>query len=189
MKKIKIKVEKWILNITLATFLITLVVSVVTNALMGEAGLVSATLVVLIIIITGIIFDTVGTAVAAGDPKPFHGMAAARVPSAKYSLILLKNASKVSNFFNDVIGDIAGVVSGAGSAVIVLKILAMDASFFNETYLTVLLSCLVASLTVGGKAMGKDVAINYSKEIVHFTGRIMYFFHTRTPLQRWIKLK
>lgn len=188
MKKIKIKVERWIYIITLATFLITLVVSMVTDTLMSETGLVVATLVVLVIILTGIIFDTVGTAVAAGNPKPFHGMAAAKVPSAKYSLMLLKNASRVSNFFNDVIGDISGVISGAGSAVIVLKILDLGVPVLYKTYLTVLLSCMVASLTVGGKALGKDVAINYSKEIVHFTGRVICFFHTKTPLRHWIKL-
>lgn len=188
MKKIKIKVEKWIYTITLATFLITLVVSTVTDTLMSQAGLLVATLVVLIIIFTGIVFDTIGTAVAAGNPKPFHGMAAAKVPSAKYSLMLLNNASRVSNFFNDVIGDIAGVISGAGSAVIVIKIMALDMPFLSKTYLSVLLSCVVASLTVGGKALGKDVAINYSKEIVHFTGRVICFFLTRTPLRRFIKL-
>lgn len=188
MKKIKIKVEKWIYHITLATFLITLAVSSITDILMGETGLIIATIVVLIIVFTGIVFDMVGTAVAAGSPRPFHGMAAAKVPSAKYSLLLLKNASKVSNFFNDVIGDIAGVISGAGSAVIVLKILNLDIGFLNQTYLSVLLSAMVASLTVGGKAFGKDIAINHSKEIVHLTGRVMWFFHTKTPLRHLIKL-
>jgi hypothetical protein len=188
MKKIKIKAEKWVMHITLATFLITMIVSTTTDLLMENASILFATLVVLTIVLTGILFDTVGTAVAAGNPKPFHGMAAAKVPSAKYSLLLLKHASKVSNFFNDVIGDIAGVISGAGSAVIVLKVVASEMSFINQTYLSVLLSCLVASLTVGGKALGKDIAINYSKEVVHITGKFMWFFHTKTPLKYIIKL-
>lgn len=180
MKKVKIQMNAWIYKITLATFLITIVISSITDILMGQTGLIAAVFVVLIIILIGVFFDTVGIAVAAGEPRPFHAMAASKVPSAKYSLLLLKHASKVSNFLNDVIGDIAGIISGAASALIVIKIIALDIGIDSKTIVSILISSMVACLTVGGKALGKEVAMSYSKEIVNLAGRMMCFVNEKT---------
>lgn len=180
MKKVKIQMNSWIYTITLLTFLITLAISYITDVLMGNTELLVAIFVVLIIILIGIVFDTIGIAVAAGTPEAFHSMAANKIQSAKYSLLLLKNASKVSNFLNDVIGDIAGIISGAASAVIVTKILALDIGFFTQTITSILLSAMVACLTVGGKAIGKEVAMNYTKEIVNIAGKVMCYFNEKT---------
>jgi|LGOV01.1.fsa_nt_gb hypothetical protein len=181
MKKIKIKMNSWIYIITVVTFIVTIIISYIAELLMGSTDLVVAIFVVLTIILTGVIFDTIGVAVAAGSPEPFHAMAASRIKSAKYSLMLLKNASKVSNFLNDVIGDIAGIVSGAGSAVIVIKIMTLNGDFLSQALISTLLSASVACLTVGGKAIGKEIALNYTKEIVDFSGRVMYFFAKKNP--------
>lgn len=180
MKKVKIQLNSWIYTVTFVTFLITIGVSYITDILMGNAGLIVAVFVVLVIILIGIIFDTVGIAVAAGTPEAFHAMAASKISSAKYSLLLLKNASRVSNILNDVIGDIAGVISGAASAVIVLKIMQLDIGVLNQTVASIILSAMVASLTVGGKAIGKEIALDHSKEIVNMAGRVMCFVNERT---------
>lgn len=183
MKKIKIKLNKWIYSITIVTFFITIFISFITDILMGNTGLIAAIFVVLIIIFIGILFDTIGVAVAAGDVIPFHAMAASKIESAKYSLRLLNNASKVSNFLNDVIGDIAGIISGAATTLIVTKIIALNISFFNKTLVSILLSSLVACLTVGGKAIGKEIALTYSKEIVNFSGKLICFINKKTFLK------
>jgi len=181
MKKIKVKLNSWIYLITVVTFLVTIIISYIAELLMGNTDLIVAIFVVLTIILIGVIFDTVGVAVAAGSPEPFHAMAASRIKSAKYSLMLLKNASKVSNFLNDVIGDIAGIVSGAASAVIVIKIMSLNGNFLNQALISILLSASVACLTVGGKAIGKEIALTYTKEIVDFSGRVMCFFAESRP--------
>lgn len=180
MKKVKIQMNPWIYKITLATFFITIVISYITDILMSYTGLLIAILVVMIIILIGVFFDTVGIAVAAGKQEPFHAMAASKIKSAKYSLLLLNHASKVSNFLNDVIGDIAGIISGAASATIVIKIMSLDIGLVNSTVISILISSMVACLTVGGKALGKEIAINYSKEIVNLAGKIMCFVNEKT---------
>lgn len=180
MKKVKIKMNSWIYSITIITFIITIAISSITDLLMKNAGLLLAIFVVSIIVLIGIFFDTVGIAVAAGKSSPFHSMASANIKSAKYSLYLLKNASKVSNFFNDVIGDIAGIISGAASTLIVIKIVSINSTFFDKTIVTIFLSSLVASITVGGKAIGKEVALNYSKEIVNIAGKVLCFINEKT---------
>ena len=91
-----------------------------------------------------------------------------QVYGAKTSLKLIKNASKVANICADVIGDICGVLSGAISAMIAAKIAEKTGA-----NLQFVISALVASLTVGGKALGKDVANRNSTKIVHFVGTIL----------------
>ena len=46
------------------------------------------------------------------------------------------------------------------------------------------MSALVAGLTVGGKAIGKTVAINSCTEIVHTVGRLLYTLHHLPELPR-----
>ena len=57
---------------------------------------------------------------------------------------------------------------------------AMIASKITEKFgvnLQFVISAMVASLTVGGKALGKEVANNNSTPIVHFVGTFLNKFH------------
>ena len=166
---------KWIVTIFFTTVLISGVFSTISNMLLGQAGLAAAFAILLVIILIGILFDIVGVAVTAADVKPFHSMAAHRVPGAQDALKLLKNAEKVSSFCNDVVGDICGVVSGSASAAIASKAVA-HFTFSWSGVLPLVLSALVAALTVGGKAVGKSYAINSCTQIVHFAGRVIHMF-------------
>ena len=120
------------------------------------------------VIAIGIIFDIIGVAVTVANEHEFHAKATKKVYGAKTSLKLIKNASKVANICADVIGDICGVLSGAISAMIAAKIAEKTGA-----NLQFVISALVASLTVGGKALGKDVANKNSTKIVHFVGTIL----------------
>ena len=97
------------------------------------------------------------------------------------SIKLIKNAPKVANICADVIGDICGVLSGAISALIAVKITEQ----FNWNFdLQFLLSALVSSLTVGGKAIGKDIANANSTKIVHSVGIMLNKFNKRNKKQK-----
>ena len=83
-KKSKKKVNfKWIITIFLSTVVISAVFSTISNMLLGQAGLVPAFFILLVIVLIGILFDIIGVAVTAADVKPFHSMAAHRVPGAQ----------------------------------------------------------------------------------------------------------
>jgi hypothetical protein len=75
-----------------------------------------------------------------------------------------------------VIGDICGVVSGSASATIAAQVL-QSINFSWPQLVTLLMSALVAGLTVGGKAIGKTVAINSCTKIVHSVGKFLYVLH------------
>ena len=170
---------RWIITIFLSTVVISAVFSTISNMLLGQAGLAAAFLILLVIILIGILFDIVGVAVTAADVKPFHSMAAHKVPGAQEALRLLKNAEKVSSFCNDVVGDICGVISGTASASIVLLILTgMDSLGSGGRLLEIGMAALVSGLTVGGKAIGKTFAMTKSTRIVHLASLVIYYIKT-----------
>ena len=49
-------------------------------------------------------------------------MASKKVPGAKQAIWLVKNADAVANFCNDVVGDVAGAVTGAAGATVALRL-------------------------------------------------------------------
>ena len=127
----------------------------------------------------GILFDVVGVAVTSADEKPFHSMAARKVPGAQDAIKLLRSAERVSSICNDVVGDICGVVSGSASATIAVQILSnFDMSW--PQIVSLAMSALAAGLTVGGKAIGKSIAVNSCTSIVHTVGKIIYRFQNLT---------
>ncbi|MDR2634528.1 MAG: Mg2+ and Co2+ transporter CorB [Clostridiales bacterium] len=168
------KKEHWALKITLISFPLTVFVTFLSD-LAGSGNIVVIALLLLFLVLASVLFDGIGVAVTACDPAPLASMAARRVHGAKTALKLVKNAEKVANICNDVIGDIFGIVSGTCSLLIVLKIL----HFTSETYqqlLTIMISGIVGALTIGGKAYMKNVAISNSRNFVLFVARILAVF-------------
>ena len=187
-KKERNKTIRWVVTIFLVTIVISGVISLVSDALMSRSGLLSAFVILLVIILVGIIFDIIGMAVATADEKPFHSMAARKVPGASDSIKLLRNAERVSSICNDVVGDICGVVSGSASATIAALILS-SVDFGWPQMISLAMSALCAGLTVGGKAVGKTFAVNSATAIVHTVGRIIYTLHHIPDLFRKKKNK
>ena len=58
----------------------------------------------------------IGIAVTVATPKTFNSMATKNVRGARACINLIRKASKVSSFCNDVIGDICGILSGSAGA-------------------------------------------------------------------------
>ncbi|MCX7696030.1 MAG: hypothetical protein N2Z71_10045 [Caloramator sp.] len=159
---------KWIVLIIIWTFIISASISFVSNSLLSGVGIFFAFFILIAIILIGIIFDIIGVAVTAAEETPFHSLASRKVTGARTAVKLIRNADKVSNFCNDVIGDICGVVSGAAGAIIISKLISKGV-FSNQTILSLIVSATIASLTVGGKALGKNFAMTQSNNIVYKT--------------------
>jgi len=154
------------LIVSLFTFFIALLVSVGSEALMKAVkDLWVAILLLVLIISLGIIFDIIGTAAAAAALPPFNAKAAKKVFGAYQAVKITKNASSVANYCNDVIGDIAGTLSGAVGAGIVFS---LEQTFsLTDTILSgAVMTSFIAALTVGGKAIGKNIAINKANSII-----------------------
>ncbi len=179
-RKERNKTIRWVVTIFLVTMFVSGMITLISDEVMARSGIVTAFLILLVIVLVGILFDVIGVAVTSADETPFHSMAARKVPGAQDAIRLLRNAERVSSICNDVVGDICGVVSGSASATISVQLLT-HFEFSWPTVVSLLMSALVAGLTVGGKAIGKTFAVNSSTSIVHFTGKTIYFLR-RIPM-------
>ena len=173
LKRERLKTIKWVVTIFFVTIVISGMISLISDEVMANSSVAVAFVILLAIIFLGIIFDIIGMAVATADEKPFHSMAARKVPGAHEAIRLLRNAERVSSICNDVVGDICGVVSGSASATIAALILT-NVDIGWPRAISLIMSALVAGLTVGGKAIGKTVAVNSCTSIVHTVGRVIY---------------
>ena len=161
------KTIRWVVTIFIVTIFISGTISFISDRIMETSSMAVAFLILMAIVLLGIIFDIIGVAVTSADEKPFHSMAARKVPGGMEAIRLLRNAERVSSICNDVVGDICGVVSGSASATIAAQVL-RSWEFSWPQLVTLLMSALVAGLTVGGKA------INSCTEIVSFVGKIIF---------------
>ena len=174
-RKERNKTIRWVVTIFLVTIFISGTISLVSDIIMESSTMAVAFLILLAIVLLGIIFDIIGVAVTSADEKPFHSMAARKVPGSTEAIRLLRSAERVSSICNDVVGDICGVVSGSASATIAAQVL-RNFDFSWPQTVSLIMSALVAGLTVGGKAIGKTFAIQSCTSIVSGVGRILHFF-------------
>ena len=112
------------------------------------------------------------------DVTAYTAMASRKIRGAKQAIRLVQNAERVSNVCNDVVGDICGIVSGAMGAAIIGR-LVIGATHTETLFYNVFLSALIAAVTVGGKAVGKQIAMQYSKQIVFAAARVLSIFRKR----------
>ncbi|MDO7786400.1 hypothetical protein [Desulforamulus aquiferis] len=126
----------------------------------------------LFLILIGILSDIIGTAATAAQEAPFHAKAAKRVRGAKEGVFLLRNADKVANICNDVIGDIIGTVSGALGISIVVRIINNHPNI-DTLVANITMTAIIASLTVSGKALGKTLALKRANDVIFLVGKFL----------------
>lgn len=166
---------RWIVTISVVSFFMSVTMSYLSQRALENVGNIVAFVILLAFIGFGIIFDIIGVASTASSEKRFHSMAARKVPGAKQAIWIVRNAEKVGSFCNDVVGDISGIISGATSAVIITH-LTNNAADLRSVLLSLAITGCVASLTIGGKAVGKTLGISRSEDIVFLVGRLLAFF-------------
>ena len=180
-KREKIKKEqvdkKWIITIIILSFSISFILSFIANLTIPNLNIIIGIIITLFFIGLGILFDIVGVAVTAADEKVFHSMAARKVKGANVAVKFKKNADKVSSFCCDVIGDICGIISGAAGTTICAILVS---KFHTDLLITgLLITAIVSSITIGGKAIGKSFAMNKSNIILYEFARVVYNFYKK----------
>lgn len=175
---------RWAILISVVTALLAMVLSLVSSSFLKGLPWQGGLLVVLLIVSIGVFFDILGIAATAAQEQPFHAMASKKVPGATQAVGIIRKADQFANFCNDVIGDISGIVSGAaGFAVAIALVFSMELPEGNRFLVETLLVGMISALTVGGKALGKSIAIRYANDLIFQIGRIFYFFEKRFHIQ------
>ena len=169
------KKDYWILKAFLLTFVIALFFNAVSNVITNKFdNIIVLSILDLVFIIIGIIFDIIGTSVLTAEESTFHAKSAKKIKGAKEGVYLIKNGSRISSICNDVIGDICGIVCGSLSALIGIL---LSVKFGISSVLAIIVvSSITSSLTVGGKAIGKKIAVRDGDEIIFVVSKLLSKF-------------
>lgn len=173
-KKRNKKEALWTAKITIYTIIISGTASLLSESTLPKVNASVAFIILVSIIFLGVVFDVIGTAVTAANEVPFHSMASKKIKEASIAVNMIRNASKVSNFCNDVVGDVCGIISGSVGVVIVAKIMQLYPRGY-ELIIAALISSMIAGATVGGKAIGKKFAISNSNKILYTVAKVVHF--------------
>lgn len=177
MTKKKNKRNTWIITITLLAFFISFIFSLISELTLSKVNIVIGIIILVLFIIIGIIFDMIGVAVTSTTEQPLHAMSAKKIKGAKKAVSFKKNADKVSSFCNDVIGDICGIISGTVGVTITTTISQIYS--LNIFWVGLIVTSLIAALTIGGKAISKSIAIKNSNQIVYITAKVLSIFEKK----------
>ncbi len=165
--------NKWIIQVFILSFILSALFSGLSSYL-SNLNIILLTIVLILVILIGILFDMIGVATLTALEAPFHARNSKKIKEAQACIKLLKNSTKVSSVCNDIIGDICGIISGSLGASLAVYLITLG---MNPLLATILITSFISSLTVGGKALCKNIATKKSDSIVLITGKILNIFH------------
>lgn len=168
---------KWILTVFLLSFILSILFSAISTSMADSFNTIILVIITLSVIAIGIIFDMIGVAVLTCKESNLHAKASKKLKGAKQAIALIKNSTKVSSVCNDVIGDICGIVSGSLGAALTIDIIGVIN--VSSIVVTVIITAIISSLTVGFKAVFKDVAGKNSDAIVYTVGKVLSIFQKK----------
>lgn len=164
------KKNNWIVMVFLLTFILSVFFSGVSNVIANNLNVYFLVLILILVVTIGIIFDMIGVAALTSNEATFHAKATKKIKGAKQSVKLIKNSDKIASICCDIVGDICGIVSGSLITILALYI---SITVKNISAVTVLITALVSSYTVGGKAIFKGIAVKKCDNIIEFVGKIL----------------
>lgn len=176
------------LSIGMMGFIVAVIFSGPVGTILQEVTPLTAAFIIAATIALAILADIFAIAATVSDAAPLNAMATDRVPGAKEALIIVRNASRVNSIFSDVIGDVAGTMSGVVATPIIYGI--RDAyPGVPSSVASMLVIGLVAFFTIGGKAAEKSFAVKASTSIILWVGKTIYhgkrlFAWVAPPLRR-----
>ena len=180
-KKEKVKKEhidkKWIATVVIVALLTSFTLSFISEMTIPNLSLWLGILVTLFFIFLGIFFDIIGVSVTTADEAVFHSMSSRKVKGANIAVKFKKNADKVSSFCCDVIGDVCGIISGAAGTTIAAILVTQFK--FNTLFTSITVAAIIASITIGGKAIGKSFAINKSNIVLYEFAKFISNFYKK----------
>ncbi len=165
----------WLITVCLLSFILSIIMSLTSESLIPKINVFFGIIIILLFIFIAVLFDMIGVAITASDETPFHSMASKKVKGSHHSVKLIKNSDKLASICNDVIGDVSGVVSGS-AGVLVANTIASNYNL-NTSFVVLITTAIIASLTITGKAYGKEKAIKNSEKITFVVGKFLNIFN------------
>ena len=151
----------WGISVFFMSFALTVVFSFITEVAVKDSAAAICVTVLLVLLVLNIGCDVLA-------------MASKKIKGAKRAVTLCRNSEKLSSIFADVIGDICGIVSGAAGTALVVHIAVAGTT--GELIASIGVSAAIGAFTVGGKAIFKNFAIKFNRQIVFGFAKFTTFF-------------
>ena len=161
----------WAVKTFVLSFFLSIFFSVISQSIFPTMSAFLSLFVIVFFIAFASIFDMIGVAVTS---MPLESLEKHQNDKGfQTAKKLCERREKVSSFCGDVVGDICGILSGAGGVSLVLSMHITEASIYF--LVTCFASSLIAGLTIFCKAVLKGYAVDNCEKVVLFTGRVLEF--------------
>lgn len=162
---------RWAFKVLVLSICLSIIFSLFSQSLLPTLSPFFSVFVIIFFIFVAVVFDMIAvafTTISEEKLLPYKEEKGYNV-----ALSLCKNADRVASFGGDVVGDICGILSGAGgvSLVINMHIVSEEANLI----VTCLVSSLIAGVTIFCKAIMKSYAIENCHKIALKTGSYLEF--------------
>lgn len=176
--KKKKKRNMWPLKAFFITLLLAAAVNTGSELALTDSQWWLATILTVVILLLGVVFDVIGTAATACDIGPFHSMASRKVRGGKMAVRLAQKRDIVSSVCCDIVGDICGIVSGVcGAALASEAIVGITLSAVWTVVIKVVIYSVISTLTITFKAIGKNIAVKNANGIIMGVAKVLSVFH------------
>ena len=89
---------KWIIEVTVLAFIITVLFSIGSQILLEDVHVIIGIIIIVVFIVIGVLFDIIGVAVQSSDATAFHAMASKKIKSAGTAKKMLENSKVKYNY-------------------------------------------------------------------------------------------
>lgn len=159
----------WAVKTFVLSICLSICFSVLSQSLFPNLTSFFSLLVILFFIVISVLFDMIGVAFTTINKNNLEKFTDDK--GYKMAQRLCDNKEKISSFCADVVGDICGILSGAGGVSLVVN---MHINNPNVYFLvTCLISSFIAGLTIFGKAIFKGYAVSHCDVVVMKTARLI----------------
>ena len=169
------KMRLWYFEVFVFSLVLCAFFGVISEIMLSHTNILLAVILILCLVGVSVLFDMIGVAVTASDIKPFLSKTYSNDKNVNIAIRLIKNADRVNSICADVVGDVCSILSGAGGATICVIIVSSSPDV-NSFVVSIMLSSLIASINVLGKALGKTYAMINSHKIVLKVSKFLGLF-------------
>lgn len=152
----------WTVKIFVLSICLSVIFSIISQSLFPNLPNILSVVVILFFVVLSTVFDMIGVAIASINKENLQKDKFADLWSTANKLC--SNTEKVSSFCCDVVGDICGILSGAGGISLVLNLNIQDANLYVVA--TCLTSSIIAGLTIFAKAIMKKKAVQKAEQVL-----------------------
>lgn len=175
--KKKKKRNLWPLKAFFITLLLAAAVNTGSELALTDSQWWLATIITVVILLLGVVFDIIGTAATACDIGPFHSMSSRKIRGAKMAVRLAQKKDIVSSVCCDIVGDICGIVSGVcGAALASEAIDGLGLATAWNVVIKVAIYSVISTLTITFKAIGKNIAVKKANGIIMGVAKMLSIF-------------